>query len=159
MKDRKKERKIKIGQLSVVLPSVLIWAGILTFSLNFEQFFSKLLDLHGLWYFVIFILGNLLGIVMAWFYWSIAAPRWRYWALQNTNKRDWQYILERATASYILHPPGHPFENTEFRNQQHKRQLAEFYVLLQRKEKREKMTGSYEDDPEIKGETKFYPKN
>ena len=50
--------------------------------------------------------------LVAWLWWSYAAPRWRYWALQRGV--DAEELQEAAEQANLLWPRGHFFEKTEF---------------------------------------------
>ena len=54
-----------------------------------------------------------LGIVAAWAWWSVMAPRWRLWAYQRVT--DLFLLEELAVAEKLVWPIDHLFTRTELR--------------------------------------------
>ena len=70
-----------------------------------------------------------LGFVVAWLYWSIAAPRWRRWALSNVVDAHPNELLSRAASTGLLWRTGSVFERTELRPRDYQRTLATAQLL------------------------------
>jgi hypothetical protein len=65
----------------------------------------------------------LLGISLAWLWWSVMVPRWRIWAWSRVADTD--DLRERAVRTGLIWPEGHVLERTEFRDAATKRVLRE----------------------------------
>ena len=59
------------------------------------------------------VCGFLLGVGLAWLWWSLMAPRWRIWAWSRVADTD--DLRRRAVRHGLIWPEGHAFERTEFR--------------------------------------------
>lgn len=59
------------------------------------------------------VIGILVGVVPAWFWWSFMIPRWREWAKgQGADELQMQNLAQR---SGLVWSKGSIFEKTEFR--------------------------------------------
>lgn len=120
---------VRRGYWTVSLPSWLlmicfIWPPVLL--LGVEAAFTTS---RGLW-----ILGKalLLGIVAGWFWWSVAAPRWRLWAYQRVT--DVKLLERLAVADKLVWPVRHPFTLTELRMGQLGERLRTYEVAIRDQE-------------------------
>jgi hypothetical protein len=59
------------------------------------------------------IIAGLIGIALAWLWWSYRVPRWRAWALQQGADPD--ELQNQAERSGLVWPRGSILEKTEFR--------------------------------------------
>jgi hypothetical protein len=94
------ERAVLFGHLVVNLPVVgIIGSGyLLGYSLG-----------NPIWA----MIGMLLGVVLAWLWWSVSVPKWREWAKrQGADEARTQFLGQR---SGLVWPKGSVFEKTEFR--------------------------------------------
>ena len=64
-------------------------------------------------------LGMIVGIIVAWVWWSFSVARWRDWVEANGLRPDDVQELARQTG--LLWPRGSWLERTEFRRQNGKR--------------------------------------
>ncbi|MFT6741779.1 MAG: ABC-type transport system involved in Fe-S cluster assembly fused permease/ATPase subunit, partial [Paraglaciecola sp.] len=66
------------------------------------------------------IIGVLIGIlfswVAAWLWWSYRIVKWRIWAFESINKKDWSKLESKAVAQLLTWSIGHKFEKVEFRS-------------------------------------------
>lgn len=73
----------------------------------------------------------LLGIILAWVWWSYQTPRWRLWALQHVD--DIAKLHQTAVAVGIEWPYGSIFEYTEIKpyalQYEETKRLAHYYLL------------------------------
>jgi hypothetical protein len=58
-------------------------------------------------------IGGIIGIALAWLWWSYNVPRWRAWAL--AQGADAAELQEQAVRSGLVWPRGSILEKTEFR--------------------------------------------
>ena len=65
----------------------------------------------------------LLGIGLAWLWWSVMVPRWRIWAWSRVA--DTNDLRQRAVRTGLIWPEGHVLERTEFQDAATKRVLRE----------------------------------
>ena len=71
--------------------------------------------LWGLIMFVpLFLLIVVVPLLPAWLWWSVAAPKWRLWALQNVD--DWPKLEQAAIANNLIWPRGSIFNLTEIKS-------------------------------------------
>ncbi|MEW6401972.1 MAG: hypothetical protein AB1649_09240 [Chloroflexota bacterium] len=61
----------------------------------------------------IFIVPTLIGIVLAWVWWSFSVPRWRRWALRNGIPTE--KLQKWGVIAGLVWPKGWIFEKTEFK--------------------------------------------
>lgn len=97
----------------VTLIMILIWllAMFLAFQIVPEQYSTA----------AIFI-GLLSGFVAGWFYWSLTIPKWRIWAFNNVNMREWRELKNQAIYERLIWPDNSIFNKTEFRT---RRQISQ----------------------------------
>ena len=47
-------------------------------------------------------IGFLLGLALAWGYWSVAVVRWRVWAFRQNPKSKWRELRHRAIEMQLI---------------------------------------------------------
>jgi hypothetical protein len=94
------ERAVRVGQLVVNLPVILIIGPM---SIPVFLFGGPVWGIAGL-------LG---GPILGWIWWSFSVPRWREWAMEKGVDEELTQAL--AVRAGLVWPRGHFFEKTEFR--------------------------------------------
>ena len=92
-------KAVLIGHLVVSIPVLIIMFG-----------FAFVGRIFALKFWLLFLL---LGIILAWLWWSFAVPRWRRWALRRGAPAD--RLQKLAAATGLVWPKGWIFEKTEFK--------------------------------------------
>lgn len=94
---------IKNAHLFISLPIALLIIGS-TFII--EYLYNDQLD-----YLNASLLGIILGVILAWMYWSFAITKWRIWAYKNVEHIH--LLTKTAISNHIIWPPAHFFSKTE----------------------------------------------
>jgi hypothetical protein len=94
------ERAVRIGQLVVNLPVVMIIGSVGVCALRFGG------PVWGL-------AGVFLSPFLGWIWWSFSVPRWREWAKEKGADEEVTQTI--AVQRGLVWPRGHFFEKTEFR--------------------------------------------
>lgn len=69
----------------------------------------------------IVLIGALIGIIIAWFIWSIMVTKWKIWAFERVENVE--ELKSRAIDEKLIWPDGHIFERTEIRSKSDKLKL------------------------------------
>lgn len=124
--DSPEELAVRSGYWRVSLPSWLLMMAFFWPPILFLGVDQAVNTSRGLWTVGSFFV---LGIVAAWAWWSVAAPRWRLWAYRRS--KDLALLEQLAVADKLVWPVSHPFTRTELRVGKLGLELREFEILLQ----------------------------
>ncbi len=102
-------KAINKGHIMVNLPVFLIMVG-----------FPSLLHLLGLDKKIVLV-AAIIGVIMAWFIWSIVITKWKIWAFERIENIE--ELKRRAIDEKLIWPDGHIFERTEIRSKSDKLKL------------------------------------
>ena len=95
----------------VVLIMILIWFAtiFLAYQIVPEKYST-----------VTILTGLVFGIIAGWLYWSISIPKWRIWAFENVDKRNWTKLKRKAIREKLIWPDNSIFNRTELRTENQK---------------------------------------
>lgn len=103
------ERKLmRVGQIAICGPvMVLLFAPLFSWLYYHGEVNAREVVLE-------FVALVLLGLILAWIWWSVGVSKWRRWCREQGLDEDTvQWIGEHVQ---LLWPPGHFFEKTEYDN-------------------------------------------
>lgn len=136
---------VPVTIMLVVIPVSLIYISPLVFS-------EEYVDL-------VMIIGLIIGIVLAWLWWSYKIVKWRIWAFENTKKSDWIQLKQRAIIQGLIWSDGSIFEKTEIRSKSEKDKIAQINVEIDKIQESERDQGlsldEIEDDPNIPSKLEY----
>lgn len=126
MNNNSEEHAITIGQIYVTLPVYLIMMSLLT-----SIFWHP--DLKGMFSdenitFKLTQLLPILAIPCAWLYWSVAIPKWKFWAYSRVS--DVHLLKSIAIEQNLIWPDNHIFEKTEICSQETRRKILKLEKRL-----------------------------
>lgn len=100
-------------------------------------------------------IGLISGFVLGWLYWSLAIPRWRIWAFNNTELKNWTELKIRAINERLIWPDGSIFNKTEIRTKSQKNIIAQIEKQIPN-EIEEILISDVQDDKDIPSKTDYY---
>lgn len=100
------EQAIHRGNLQVKYPSMALLIGPLLAPLVVVALVGDDVVPDFAW---VLVLVGAFG--SSWLWWSVALPRWRVWAIENTA--DFGELVFQALSAQLMWPPGHFLERTE----------------------------------------------
>ena len=111
-------KAIIIGHVLVNAPVIFI---MLIFSCSGFFFAFSLINISGdtiknVFVSPVFIIPSIIGIIVAWLWWSFSVPRWREWALKNGAPDD--ELQKWGVITGLVWPKGSLFEKTEFKQKE-----------------------------------------
>ncbi|MFT6358151.1 MAG: hypothetical protein ACJAYJ_002372 [Saprospiraceae bacterium] len=106
------------------------------------------------------IIGVLIGIlfswVAAWLWWSYRIVKWRIWAFESINKKDWSKLESKAVAQLLTWSIGHKFEKVEFRSKNEDLIIRKLNEEIERQNTSKFDLEEIEDDLSIPFESKYF---
>jgi hypothetical protein len=107
-------KAILVGQMVINIPVVLVILSFACGSLTYALTFLTKSPPRVAWFAMpMFIVPTIIGIALAWVWWSFTVPRWRRWALRNGVPPD--QLQKWAVITGLVWPKGWIFEKTEFK--------------------------------------------
>lgn len=101
------------------------------------------------------LIGFVLGFVAGWLYWSIAIPKWRIWAFENVDKRDWLKLKNKAIHEKLIWPDNSIFNKTEIRTKEQKELIIKIQDEIP-KINQELTLDEIQDDDNLPDKTEYY---
>ena len=101
------------------------------------------------------LIGLILGFLAGWLYWSIAIPKWRIWAFQNVDKRNWRELKNKAIREKLIWPDNSIFNKTELRTEKQKDKLNRIEEEIP-KQVQELTLDEVQDDENLPATTDYY---
>lgn len=108
---------VNLPIIPLMLAPMYAWLLGLVFLLPEGSRWSGRLDPDAGLFGVAIVFGALvIGLVLAWSWWSWNVPKWRLWAYQRVD--DIEKLKKAAVAVGIIWRDGHVFEKTEIRSEE-----------------------------------------
>ena len=100
-------------------------------------------------------IGLVLGFIAGWLYWSVAIPKWRIWAFENVDKRNWKELKHKAIREKLIWPDNSIYNKTELRTEKQKELINKIQEKIPNGEK-ELTLDEIQDDENLPDKTDYY---
>lgn len=130
----------------VMLIMILIW---------FVSIFLAYQIVPGEYSTMTIFIGLVLGFIAGWLYWSVAITKWRIWAFENVDKRNWKELKHKAIREKLIWPDNSIYNKTELRTEKQKELINKIQEKIPNGEK-ELTLDEIQDDENLPDKTDYY---